>query len=203
MLREVILSNYPPYRFYIHKHGLGPTNWCCVLDAPKKLIYVSENPLEKVQIYKYLGIWLDVNLDWHYFIEVVRSKSSRRIGVLKRVRSYLTEDLTTKLHNAMVLPLFDYYDTIYGPTDHLALSKLRLQNRGAKTILRAPNDTPTQIVLTYLKWLPLTKCITYHTHIQTISAEIINILIIVITLDIKINRCYMLVKRNETSQRVH
>ncbi len=48
-----------------------------------------------------------------------------RIGVLKRVRSYLTEDLTTKLHNAMVLPLFDYCDTIYGITDHLALSKLQ------------------------------------------------------------------------------
>ncbi len=78
--------------------------------------------------------------------------------MLKRVRSYLTEDLTTKLHNAMVLRLFDYCDTIYGTTDHLALSKLqRLQNRSAKTILRVPKDTPTQIVLKDLKWLPLTK----------------------------------------------
>ncbi len=31
---------------------------------------------------------------------------------------------------------------------------------------------------------------------QTISAEIVNMLIIVIALDIKINRCYMSVKQN-------
>ncbi len=59
----------------------------------------------------------------------MRSKISRRICVLKRVRTYLTEGITTKLYNAMFLPLFDYCDTIYGTTDHKALSKLqRLQN---------------------------------------------------------------------------
>ncbi len=67
---------------------------------------------------------LDVNFDWHYHIDVLRSTLSRRIGLLKRVRSYLTEDLKTKLQNAMVLALFDYCDTIYGTTDHKALSKL-------------------------------------------------------------------------------
>ncbi len=87
-------------------------------------LFIGENPLEKVQNYKYLDMWLDVNLDWHYHIVVMRSKISRRIGVLKRVRLYLTEDHTIKLHNAMVLPLFDYCDTIYGTTNHLALCKL-------------------------------------------------------------------------------
>ncbi len=63
----------------------------------------------------------------------------------------------------MVLPLFDYCDTIYGTTDHLTLSKLQLlQDRGAKPYSK---DTPTQIVLKDLKWLPLTKRIIYHTHI--------------------------------------
>ncbi len=48
-------------------------------------LFIGENPLEKVQNYKYLGMWLNVNLDWHYHIDVMRSKISRRIGVLKRV----------------------------------------------------------------------------------------------------------------------
>ncbi len=87
-------------------------------------LFIGENPLEKVQNYKYLGMWLDVNLDWYYNIDVIRSKISRRIGVRKRVRSCRTEDITPKLHNAMVLPLFDYCDTFYGTTDYLALSKL-------------------------------------------------------------------------------
>ncbi len=70
-------------------------------------LFIGANPLEKVQNDKYLGMWLDVNLDWHYHIDVMCSKISRRICVLKRVRTYLTEDLTTKLRNAMALPLFD------------------------------------------------------------------------------------------------
>ncbi len=111
-------------------------------------------------------MWLDGNLNWHYIIDVMRSKMSRRIGVLKRIRTCLTENLTTKHHNAMVLPLFDYFDAIYWTTDHKALSKLQwLQNRGAKTILRVPKDIPTHTVLNDLKWLPLAKPITYHTHI--------------------------------------
>ncbi len=70
-------------------------------------LFIGANPLEKVQNDKYLGMLLDVNLDWHYHIDVMCSKISRRICVLKRVRTYLTEDLTTKLRNAMALPLFD------------------------------------------------------------------------------------------------
>ncbi len=35
---------------------------------------VGANPLEKVQNYKYLGMWLDVSLDWHYHIDVMSSK---------------------------------------------------------------------------------------------------------------------------------
>ncbi len=33
------------------------------------------------------------------------------------------------------------------------------------SILKVPKDTPIQIMLKDLKWLPLTKRITYHTHI--------------------------------------
>ncbi len=46
-------------------------------------LFIGENPLEKVQNYKYLGMWLDINLDWHYHIDVMRSKISRRIGVCR------------------------------------------------------------------------------------------------------------------------
>ncbi len=37
-------------------------------------LYITENPLERVQNYKYLRMWMDVNLDWHYDIDVMRSK---------------------------------------------------------------------------------------------------------------------------------
>ncbi len=54
-------------------------------------------------------MWLDVNLDWHYHIDVMRSKISRRIGVLKRVRTYLTEDYTTITCMSCLI----YYPRVY------------------------------------------------------------------------------------------
>ncbi len=36
-------------------------------------LYIGENALEKVQNYKYLGIWMDVNLDLDYHMEVQNS----------------------------------------------------------------------------------------------------------------------------------
>ncbi len=68
------------------------------------VLYIGENPLGKVQNYKYIGMWMDINLDWHYHIDVMKMniKISSRIGVLKRVRTYLTKDLTNQLHNALL-----------------------------------------------------------------------------------------------------
>ena len=86
---------------------------------------IGEQPLEKVQNYKYLGMWIDVNLNWHYHIDVMRSKIAKHLGFLTRVRTYLTEDLTKQLYNTMVPPLFDYCDTIYGTIDNNALNKLQ------------------------------------------------------------------------------
>ncbi len=45
--------------------------WNCTGLRPTKAteLYISENPLEKVQNYKYLCMWMDVNLDWHYCID--------------------------------------------------------------------------------------------------------------------------------------
>ncbi len=129
-------------------------------------IAIGNEPLEKVQTYKYLGMWMDATLNWHHHIDKMRSKISQRLGVFKRVRSYLAEDLAKTLYNTMILPLFDYCDTIYGRTDKCSLQKLqRLQNRGGKIILRVPTDTSTASVLTQLKWIPLTKRVSFHTNI--------------------------------------
>ena len=82
------------------------------------------------------------------------------------MQRYLTDDLTKQMYNAMILPIFDYCDTLYGTTDNDALTKLqRLQNRAGKILLQKPIDTDTDKVLSDLKWIPLHKRVFYHTQI--------------------------------------
>ncbi len=45
-------------------------------------IIVGNAPLEQVSIYKYLGMWIDKNMNWNYHIDKMCSKLSRRLGIL-------------------------------------------------------------------------------------------------------------------------
>ena len=46
-------------------------------------IQIGDEPLEKVNTYKYLGMWMDANLNWHHHIDIMKTKLSPRIGVLR------------------------------------------------------------------------------------------------------------------------
>ena len=55
-----------------------------------------------------------------------------------------------------------YCDTIYGTVGKCHRNRLqRLQNRGGKSIIQLPKDTPTKHVLQAIKWLPLQDCIEF------------------------------------------
>ena len=81
----------------------------------------------------------------------------------KRVRAYMDEKMALQLYSALILPLFDYCDTVYGNCNITQLIKMqRLQNRAGKIIQKLPFDTPTHEVLSNLKWFYVTERVFYH-----------------------------------------
>jgi hypothetical protein len=115
-------------------------------DIPE--ISINNSPLEHVKTYKYLGLNLDCNLNWHEHIDRMCKKIKQRLGVLKRVRKYLDQDTTTLLFNAMILPIADYCDTVYGTCGKTLLSKVnRLLCKGGRIILNVPLDTPSRTTI--------------------------------------------------------
>ena len=76
---------------------------------------------------------------------------------------YLPKEVAILLHNALVMPLFDYCDIVYGSCGETQLSKLqRLQNFAGKVILKVPYDTPSEHVRSQLNWLSVKKRIYFH-----------------------------------------
>ncbi len=51
-------------------------------------VKVDGDHLEHVTEYKYLGVFLDVNLHWNAHIVHIASKISKRLGVLRRIQHY-------------------------------------------------------------------------------------------------------------------
>lgn len=106
---------------------------------------------------------MDSTLSWKHHLQKMCNKIKQRIGIICRIRNFLDEDMTLMLYNALILPLYDYCDVVYGNCNVSEVVKLqRLQNRAAKIILQVPFDTGTHVVLSKLKWFYLAERLFFH-----------------------------------------
>ncbi len=53
-------------------------------------IQIDGNNIENVNEYNYLGVYIDEGLDWNNHVHQMTNYISQRLGVVKRVRRYLT-----------------------------------------------------------------------------------------------------------------
>ena len=115
------------------------------------------NSLEK-QLFKYLVITFSGNLTWTDHLSNMSTKINQRIGLLKRVKMFIPLKAPLTIYNALILPLFDYADIIWGDKNNTFLvDQLQiLQNKAAKTILDAPYLSSSTEALSKLNWHPLT-----------------------------------------------
>ena len=91
--------------------------------------------LERVYVFKYLGVILDPSLTWNNHIDYIAKKISSRLGLLRKARNISPKQACVILYNAMILPLFDYCCVIWdgcGKTNQQYLEKL--QRRAARII---------------------------------------------------------------------
>ena len=56
---------------------------------------------------------IDANVNFKQHMDKLLVKSSKRIGVLRRIRNNLTVDAANKVYQSLVLPVMDYYDVAW------------------------------------------------------------------------------------------
>jgi hypothetical protein len=130
-------------------------------------VTLNGSELETVEQYKYLGLLFDQTLSWEKHAEVMHSKISKRIGVFRRVRSYLDRKTAEMMYNALILPLFDYCDIVVGNGNYGIITRLqKLQNRGGRAILGWNRFTHSIDILNELKWLSIEERVKLHTGVM-------------------------------------
>ena len=80
-------------------------------------------PLTSMDHHKDLGLMFDCYLNFHQHISEVASKANRVLACMKRAFTDLNNDGFLKLYKAMVTPIMEYANTIWGP--HFLLDKRR------------------------------------------------------------------------------
>ena len=85
-------------------------------------------------------------------------KINQRIGLLRRAKMFIPLKPRLTIYNALILPLFDYANIVWGDKSNTNLmDRLQvLQNKAAKTILDAPYLFSSTEALSKLNWHPLT-----------------------------------------------
>ena len=84
---------------------------------------------------KYLGVLIDSHLNWSYHINSLSSKLSRAIGMLAKIRHYVSEGTLRSIYFGIFSSLLTYGSQIFGQIANKHLRRLEiLQNKALRLI---------------------------------------------------------------------
>ena len=128
----------------------------------------NDKVIERVDLFKYLGIKFDSNMSWSSHIDYLSGNVSKRIGVVKRVKYFLPQEILLTLANALVIPHSDYASSVWSSCSATDQAHLQvLHNRLARTILSANIRTPIDDMQSSINWIRLSNRWSNHMLILT------------------------------------
>ena len=96
---------------------------------PKKLpksvtLSMNNKSLTQENSIRYLGIYIDSNLNWKSHINYIAKTIKRSIGILSKLRYYLNSKTLLDLYYALVYPFLTYCLIAWGNTYQTSLQPL-------------------------------------------------------------------------------
>ena len=119
-------------------------------------LLMGEHKIERTNCYKYLGLWVDENLNWNHQISILSSKLSSVCGILSKVRHYLDRNSLLLIYHSLFDSRLRYGILGWGTASNQRLAKLRvLQNRAVRFITFSSFRSSAAPLYASLKILPL------------------------------------------------
>lgn len=91
---------------------------------PPLSVLIKENSLEQCSSYKYLGIYIDDNLNWNSHIHYITKKVLKACGAIAKLRHCVDIDTLKNVYYALVHSYLRYGLMVWGNTTSSALSPL-------------------------------------------------------------------------------
>lgn len=77
---------------------------------------IGEIEIERVYVIKFLGINIDDKLNWKVHINILKTKISKRIAILCKIKTSVNKNTLYILYNSLILPYLSYCVEIWGNT---------------------------------------------------------------------------------------
>ena len=125
-------------------------------------IYFSGKKIEFVKHFKYLGVILDINLNWSMHVKSLVNKVTRAIGSIHRVRQYISHKNMINLYHSLILPHIDYCCITWGLRSKLVIDRLqKFQNRFIRMLFHLSYTTSAKPYIIRLEWQTIEERIKY------------------------------------------
>lgn len=99
-------------------------------------IQVDDVQIQQVSNIRYLGIYPDCKLSWNDHTNHVCKTIAPKVGLLKRLKHLIPQDMLTNVYQSIIQPHIDYCLPVWGYAPDVHLNPIqRLQNRAARIIL--------------------------------------------------------------------
>ena len=92
-------------------------------------ITIDNQPIDKVEKIKFLGVVIDSKLSWKSHICLVAGKLSKSIGMIIKAREYLNRSALLTLYYSFVYPYLTYCNHVWGYTYYTNLKQLLFYRR--------------------------------------------------------------------------
>ena len=88
------------------------------VSSPQKAnkLKLNLHNIEEKNYIKYLGIYIDKNLNWAPHIQHINSKISKNLGILFRLRHFLTLNTLKQIYYSLIYPYLHYGIMSWGNT---------------------------------------------------------------------------------------
>lgn len=135
--------------------NVSKTNYMLFYKPGKLLPDISVNirgeVLTCVDSFTFLGLTLDSCLSWKPHFGKICNKISKIIGVLSRLKNFLSSEILLTLYNALILPHINYSILVWGFSNTTRI--LKLQKKAIRLIMKRRGNAHTDALFKSLKIL--------------------------------------------------
>ena len=125
---------------------------------------IDSIPISKANVVIFLGVRVDINLKWDNHIEYVRSKISKCIGILHKLKFFVPQSVLFTLYNSLILPHISYCIVIWGNSSRTKIDTiLRLQKKAIRICTSSDYNAHSAPLFRKLKTLNVYDLAQYHT----------------------------------------
>ena len=129
-------------------------------------IFIDDIAIIEKQETKFLGVLIDSNLSWNSHICNICMLASRSIGILYKLKFYLSQKSLFMIYNSFILSYISYCNIVWGNSNKLNIDKIfRLQKKALRICTHSHYIAHTDPIFYNLKTLKIDDIHTFQTAI--------------------------------------